>query len=154
MSAPCSDSVDVMHAATTDACVLLNGDPAAATPLAQHIHHLSAHRQGEFVVLDCDAPPDVIEERLDEWFGPSDATDNAPGGTVFLKEIGRLHPRLQRRLVRKLENRRLAPERSPRVIASTGEPLTRRVREGTFNHELFYRLNVIRVVVSSSRRDR
>lgn len=147
-----NDSLDVEQAAATDACVLLTGNPADTMPLAYQIHRLSARRDGDVVVLDCASPEPVVEAHLDEWFGTApkdkaDATAPAPG-TVLLKNVERLELRLQRKLVTAL-SRRAPHERHRRqgVIAFTGESLADRVREGTFDGTLFYRLNTIHVVV-------
>jgi DNA-binding NtrC family response regulator len=153
------DELDIVHAAATDACVLLTGDPAASAPLAYQIHCLSARRDREFIVLDCGSPAAIVEERLETWVG---AHANSCGdlatanmGTVLLKDVNRLQLPLQRKLANVLIRKftRIG-ERGPRLIATTGECLTRRVSEGTFDGDLFYRLNMIHMVLAGSRRPR
>ena len=153
------DELDIMHAAETDACVLLTGDPADSAPLAYQIHCLSARRDREFMVLDCGSASHIVEKRLDTWVA---ARTNGCGdlpmpaiGTVLLKDVNRLQPSLQRKLAAALIKKftRLG-ERGPRLIATSGECLTRRVSEGTFDDELFYRLNMIHMVLPEGGRPR
>ena len=140
---------DVEHAAAADTCVLLSGDPEASTPLAYHIHQLSRQRDGEFAVLDCGSSSKVVEDRFNEWFSCDRKTsgDRPVVGTVLLKDIGRLEPRLQRELAEALARRNARPANRRRVLASTAECLVGRVLEGTFDDTLFYRLNAIHVVL-------
>jgi DNA-binding NtrC family response regulator len=159
MTEPLSDELDIEHAAATSACVLLTGDPADSTPLAYQIHRLSACRDRAFMVLDCGSPPQIVEARLDSWVA---ARRNGCGdlalptiGTVLLKDVNLLQPALQRKLATVLVSKSArAGDRGPRLIATTGECLTRRVTEGTFDDELFYRLNMIHMVLPGSRRAR
>ena len=143
--------LDTDHAAAADTCVLLSGDPETSTPLAYHIHLRSKRRDGEFIVLDCGTSSNVVEARLNEWFtgeGHSPGDYPVVAGTLLLKDIGRLELRVQRELAKALARRdRRQADRRPRVIASTAESLMGRVREGTFDDTLFYRLNVIHVVL-------
>src|SRR5204862_6834213 len=74
----------------------------------------------------------------------------ADGGTIFLDEIGSMSPLLQSRLLRVLQERevRRVGDNTPvcvngRVVAATNEPLEKRIKDGSFREDLFYRLNVI-----------
>jgi transcriptional regulator with PAS, ATPase and Fis domain len=76
----------------------------------------------------------------------------ADGGTIFLDEVGTMSQVLQSRLLRVLQERevRRVGDNTPvyvnvRVIAATNEPLEKRIREGTFREDLYYRLNVISI---------
>jgi DNA-binding NtrC family response regulator len=152
--------VDLYHAVQSDACVLFTGDHETAEALARRLHDLSGWRHGPFVAVDCglpDAEPRLWQV-LDEEnpvapYGVSWPT-LAQAGTVFLREVGKLDPTLQLRLSDRLAELRKRPggERRMRrrVISSSSIPLESRVENGTFDARLFYRLNVIHMVISTS----
>jgi two-component system response regulator HydG len=78
----------------------------------------------------------------------------ADGGTIFLDEIGDLTPALQAKLLRVLQEREIRPlgaarpeKVDVRVLSATNRDLSQRMREGVFREDLFYRLNVIEVVL-------
>src|SRR6185369_5738518 len=82
----------------------------------------------------------------------------ADGGTIFLDEIGSMSPLLQSRLLRVLQEREVrrvgdntATCVNVRVVAATNEPLEKRIKEGTFREDLYYRLNVISIQLPSLR---
>jgi transcriptional regulator with PAS, ATPase and Fis domain len=82
----------------------------------------------------------------------------ADGGTIFLDEVGSMSPMLQSRLLRVLQERevRRVGDNVPvyvnvRVVAATNEPLEKRIKEGTFREDLYYRLNVIPISLPSLR---
>ena len=154
--APITD-VDLTHAVQSDACVLFTGDHETAEALARRLHELSGWRHGPFVAVDC-ALPDA-ERRLWQWLDVE--THDAPNGvswptlaqsgTVFLREVGKLDSTLQLRLsdrLAALKTRRGGERRMRRrVISSSSIPLESRVENGTFDARLFYRLNVIHMVI-------
>jgi DNA-binding NtrC family response regulator len=155
--APVSD-LELAGAAQTDACVLVTGRRDAAQNVAYRIHCLSGWRHGPFMVVDCGWPDAVLEERLFAvWPGTGTPhaeerphARRAQAGTVLLQEVGRLSPSLQVRLADRLEDLRgyKGYGRSRlRLMASSSESLERRVAEGTFDDRLFYRLNVIHVIL-------
>ena len=156
---PTVSEIDLSHAVRSDACVLFTGDEETAEALARRVHGLSGWRQGPFVPVDCGQPADVLEPRLfklldvehpkpveDPWPTP------AQSGTVFLRDVGRLPWPLQLRLAERLAVLRAAhgdPRRiRRRVISSTPTPLVDRIEDGTFDGSLYYRLNVIHLVIS------
>jgi DNA-binding NtrC family response regulator len=152
--------VDLFHAVQSDACVLFTGDHETAEALARRLHNLSGWRHGPFVAVDCglpDAEPRLLQVLDDENpvapYGVSWPT-LAQAGTVFLREVGKLNPTLQVRLSDRLTALRTRPggERRMRrrVVSSSSIPLESRVENGTFDARLFYRLNVIHMVISSS----
>ena len=157
--APALFELDLMGAVRTDACVLLTGREDAARTLAYKIHSLSGWRHGPFTIVDCARPGEAVERDLVGLFSetePPSATEPYPrlaqAGTVLLQNVGRLAPTVQSRIADQLvhfcaKRRSGSPRR--RLMASTPVPLLPRVLDGTFDDELFYRLNVIHVVLPS-----
>ncbi len=147
--------------AASDATVLITGESGTGKELvARAIHRASARSQNSMVTVNCAAiPKDLLESEL---FGHvsgafTGAVKNkmgkfvaADGSTIFLDEIGDLHPELQAKLLRVLQERIVEPVGSNesisidiRVIAATNQDLATRVRDNSFREDLFYRLNVI-----------
>jgi DNA-binding NtrC family response regulator len=147
------------------ATVLIHGETGTGKDLlAQAIHYNGPRAAEAFVEVNCAAlPPNLLEAEL---FGYekgafTDARTAKPGllemahrGTLFLDEIGDLAPDLQGKLLRVLEKkrvRRLGSVRDldveVRILAATHVDLAARVRERTFREDLFYRLNVIPIVL-------
>ena len=150
---------------STDAKVLITADSGVDRALiARTIHDRSVRSARRFTRVNCaDATESVLEARL---FGQiagchSDASRSRPGaieladgGTIFLNDIGDLPPRLQALLLGYLETgevRRVgsldARRINARIIAATSRTLSDRVRSGWFREDLFYRLNLIHIVV-------
>ena len=149
-------------AATT---VLIEGESGAGKDLvARAIHFESSRADNPFLQVNCTALPEHLLES--ELFGHergafTDAHaqkrglfEVAEGGSVMLDEVGDLAPSGQAKLLRLLENkvfRRVGGvqelKADVRVLAATNADLETRVAEGRFRADLFFRLNVIRVVV-------
>jgi DNA-binding NtrC family response regulator len=129
---------------------------------ARAVHELSERRRGPFVPLNCGAIAHELAEA--ELFGHekgafTGAIGSAPGafgaadgGTLFLDEIGDLPLPLQVKLLRALEAGEVKPVGAARpraidvrVVCATHQDLQRRVREGTFREDLFYRLRGVTV---------
>jgi PAS domain S-box-containing protein len=145
--------------------ILLEGESGTGKDVfAQFIHHVGRHREGPFVPLNCAAIPETLLES--ELFGyekgaftdarapKSGIFEIATGGTIFLDEIGEMPVVLQAKLLRALEDqnfRRLGGVRDIqvdlRVIAATNRKLTDAIEQGKFRLDLYYRLNVIQVVL-------
>ena len=156
---PTVSEIDLSHAVRSDACVLFTGDEETAEVLARRVHGMSGWRQGPFVPVDCGQPADLLEShlfRLLDVENPEPLDDPWPtlsqSGTIFLRDIGRLPWSLQLRLSDRLAVLRTSPGQPRRirrrVISSTRVPLVDRVEEGTFYGSLYYRLNVIHLVIS------
>jgi DNA-binding NtrC family response regulator len=159
--------------AATDATVLLSGPSGTGKELvARTIHVKSGRTGGNFVAVNCGAIPAELMES--ELFGHVKGAftgairdkkgkfELADGGTIFLDEVGELAVDHQAKLLRVLQERLVEPVGSEitrridvRVIGATNADLQRRVRQGNFREDLFYRLNVIPIVVPSlaERRD-
>ena len=149
-------------AARHDSPILLLGETGTGKELiAQAIHGLSARSGRPFVGVNVAAIPDTLLEA--EFFGavPGAYTGvdrrgregrfkTADGGTLFLDEIGDMPLALQAKLLRALQEQEIEPLGSDRpvkvdlrVIAATNVDLERRIRDGRFRADLYYRLNVL-----------
>jgi transcriptional regulator with GAF, ATPase, and Fis domain len=149
----------------TRSTVLITGETGTGKELvARAVHNRSAQRDLPFVKVNCAAIPETLLES--ELFGHvrgafTDATGTRKGkfslanrGSIFLDEIGTMSVRLQAKLLRVLQEREIEPlgaERTEhvdvRVIAATNRDLRQLVNEGLFQDDLFYRLQVIPIVV-------
>lgn len=148
--------------AKTRSTVLVLGESGTGKELiAQALHSLSG-RSGRLVPVNCGAiPEDILESEL---FGHEKGAFTgaiasrvgrfqlADGGTIFLDEIGEMSPKLQVKLLRVLQERRVDPvgsaksiEVDVRVIAATNKDLAEEVKAGRFREDLFYRLQVVPV---------
>jgi sigma-54 dependent transcriptional regulator, flagellar regulatory protein len=157
---PTVPEVDLAHAVRSDACVLFTGDEETAEMLARRLHQLSGWRQGPFVPVDCRMPAASLESHLFKLLDieeqPAAAgpwPTPAQSGTVFLRNVGQLPHPLQLRLSERLAVLRTSPGQPRRtrrrVISSTPTPLLDRIEAGTFDGSLYYRLNVIHLVISA-----
>ncbi len=148
-------------AAASDVTVLLEGETGTGKELAARaLHHASPRRKDPFVAVDCGALP---EQLLDsELFGHAKgaftgaASDRAglfvraDGGTLFLDELDGAPAATQARLLRALEERAVRPVGGDvarpvdvRVVAACHGPLEKKVSEGRFRADLYYRLAVL-----------
>ena len=152
-----------------DSSLLVTGDTGVGKEvLARLIHSISPRSEGPFVPVNCLALPETLAES--ELFGHkagafTGANRDQPGlieeaqkGTVFLDEIGDISLNIQMKLLRMLQEKEILRlgETQPRkvdvrVIAATNRDLERKVREGTFREDLFYRLRVIQIELPSLR---
>jgi DNA-binding NtrC family response regulator len=152
-----ASNLDIITAARSDANVLFTGVAYRAEALARHIHGLSGWRHGPFFTVDCNLPDqDILPlmSRLlliDRAIAPTDVARPrlSQNGTVLLRDVGRLPLGTQAQVAEWLGSLRQADYRSARrrVMASSPEPLLRRTLDGTFDDNLYYRLNVIHVVL-------
>jgi len=145
--------------------VLLRGESGTGKDLAaKTIHYNSDRAARPFMNITCSALPDTLLES--ELFGHergafTDARqqkigllESADGGTVFLDEIGEMVPALQAKLLRVLEEKAFKRVGGTgdvrvdvRVIAATNRDLEEAVRQGRFREDLYYRLNVMQIVL-------
>jgi two-component system, NtrC family, response regulator HydG len=162
----------IKKVARSDSSVLVSGDSGTGKELvARAIHQNSARATGPFVPTHCGALADTLLES--ELFGHEKGSftgaarqrlgrfELADGGTLFLDEIGEISHSTQVKLLRVLQERtfeRVGGEETVRVdvrvIAATNRDLRDEVRQGRFREDLFYRLNVVEIVVPPLRERR
>jgi two-component system response regulator PilR (NtrC family) len=151
--------------AKTQSTILLTGESGTGKGLvAQAIHFHSLRRDKPMVALNCGAMPETLLES--ELFGHmrgafTGADSNKKGllevaekGTIFLDEIGEMSPVMQVKLLRVLQERRFRRvggldelTADIRVVAATNQDLGKAVAENRFREDLFYRINVIPIVL-------
>ena len=151
--------------AATNATVLISGESGTGKELAARaLHKLSNRSEQAFIALNCAAIPESLAEA--ELFGAEKGAytgadtlkigkfEAADKGTVFLDEIGELPLQLQAKLLRLLQEGKVTrigsnEERSLdiRVVAATNRDLEDEVKSGQFREDLFYRLNVVPLVM-------
>ncbi|MDJ0522366.1 MAG: sigma-54 dependent transcriptional regulator [Planctomycetota bacterium] len=151
--------------AKTDATVLVRGESGTGKELVAHaIHEASGRRYNPLVIVHCGALAEGVLES--ELFGHEKGAftgaqhhhkgkfEQADGGTIFLDEIGEISAKVQVELLRVLEEREVtrvggkqAIATDFRVVAATNRDLQALVEEGTFREDLFYRLNVVPIVI-------
>jgi len=160
---------EIANVSPLHSTVLLTGETGVGKGVvARALHRLSPHRSGSFVHVDCAAlSPNLVESEL---FGHERGAftgavarrqgrfERAAGGTIFLDEIGDLDARLQAKLLRVLQDREFERlggtetlRMTARVVAATTRDLGREVREGRFRVDLYYRLNVVCLLISPLR---
>ena len=172
-SAAMQDVLDtVRKVADTELSVLIMGDSGTGKELiARAIHANSSRRERAFVPLDCGALPETLLES--ELFGAERGAytgasvsragliEHADGGTLFLDEICNLPLPMQAKLLRALDERMVRHLGSPRLIpcdvrlvTASNRDLWELVRDRCFREDLYYRLNVVSIVVPPLRERR
>jgi DNA-binding NtrC family response regulator len=144
--------------------VLLTGETGAGKEVCAKFLHDAGGSDRPFMAVNCAAiPADLMEAEL---FGHEKGAftgaqarhagyaERAGSGTLFLDEIGELSPAMQSKLLRLLEERQFsrvggekALEFGARVVCATNANLQKRVAEGSFREDLFYRINVVAIEV-------
>jgi DNA-binding NtrC family response regulator len=159
-------------AARSNSTILVLGESGTGKEvLARAIHVESPRADGPFVAVSCAALTESLLES--ELFGHERGSftgatarrkgkfEAAHGGTLFLDEVGDIGPKLQLDLLRVLEDRRFHRvggnepiEVDVRIIAATNRDLRKAAAEGKFREDLFYRLNVIPILIPPLRQRR
>ena len=155
----------ISKVAKSMAPVLIRGESGTGKELAARALHANSHRwRGPLIAVNCSAIPEALLEA--EFFGSKKGAytgatsdrlgyfQSASGGTLFLDEIGDLPLAMQAKLLRAVQERTVRPlgansEESVdvRIVSATHKDLAHGVRSGTFRQDLFYRLNVIEIIM-------
>lgn len=145
--------------------VVIEGESGTGKELiARAIHNLSQHHDQPFIAINCSALPESLLES--ELFGYvrgafTDAKKDKPGrfalagsGTILLDEISELSPAMQVKLLRVLQEREYEPlgatkteQFQARIIACTNRDLASEVKKRRFRKDLYFRLNVVRIIL-------
>ena len=152
--------------ALTDSTVLINGETGTGKELfAQSIHNYSKRSNKPFVAVNCAALPEsLLESELFGYEGGAFTGSKKEGklgifeqankGTIFLDEIGDMPLSLQARLLRVIQEKQIMRIGSNkvididvRIVAATNKTLRHEVKSGTFREDLFYRLNVLPILI-------
>ena len=165
-SAPMQDLYRLLErVCDSEATVLVNGENGTGKELIAKALHYNSKRKGKkFVVVNCGAFNENLLES--ELFGHVKGAftgaikdkkglfEEADGGTLFLDEIGETSMTMQVKMLRVLQEGTFTPvgatthkKGNVRILAATNRELQKMVKEGTFREDLFYRLNVINLVV-------
>src|SRR5690349_751861 len=159
----------IQTAASSEATVLIQGESGTGKEIiANAIHAQSKRSRGPLVKMNCAAVPETLLES--ELFGHEKGAftgadrrrigrfEQADGGTLFLDEVCEMHPRLQAKFLRALQEREIERLGSStpipvdvRIIAATNRDLQKALEEGALREDLYYRLNVILLQVPALR---
>ena len=162
----------IYRIAPTEWAALIRGETGTGKELmARLIHLIGPRKDGPFIEVNCAAIPENLFES--ELFGHEKGAftgavskrrgrfELANGGTIFLDEVGELPLHLQAKLLRTLQEKKVTPVGSEtdicvdaRVLTATNKDLKKMVEEGTFREDLFFRLNVLELVVPPLRERR
>ncbi len=157
----------VAQAATTDSNVYIEGESGTGKELiAKSLHLASDRKDGPFVALNCAAiPENLMESELFGYekgaFTGADTSKKglfvqADSGTFFLDEISEMHPSMQVKMLRVLEEKEFYPvggrqiiKVDARIIAASNKNLEQEIEKGRFREDLFYRIHVIPIKLPS-----
>ena len=151
--------------ASSDATVLITGESGTGKEvLARYIHAESGRSKKKFLSVNCAAIPDNLLES--ELFGHEKGAftgavarrigkfEEASGGTLLLDEVTEMHPRLQAKLLRAIQEREIdrvggdkAIKVDFRLLATSNRHIPDAIAEGTFREDLYFRLNVINLAL-------
>ncbi len=155
-----------MRVAKVDSTVLILGESGVGKEIiAKIIHKASANNQGPFIKVNCASiPENLLESELFGYEkgsftgaskeGKTGMFELASGGTILLDEIGEMPVHLQAKLLRVLQDKEIIPvggtkprKIDTRVIAATNRNLVEMVKRGQFREDLYYRLNVVPIII-------
>ncbi len=155
----------VERIARSDISILLRGETGVGKEVIAEIVHRRSHRRGQpLVMVNCAALPETLLEA--ELFGHEKGAytgadrqrlgrfEAAHGGTIFLDEVGEMSLSTQVKILRVLQDRTIerlggnAPRKvDVRIIAATNRDLPEMIQSGAFREDLYFRLNVVSIVI-------
>ena len=155
----------IRKASTGHSTVLVRGESGTGKGLiARIIHNVSPRRNGPFIMFNCAALPETLAES--ELFGHEKGSftgadrrklgrfELANGGTIFLDEIGKVSLAMQAKLLRVVEDKEFERvggtqtiKTDIKIIAATNLDIEKAIEQGTFREDLYYRLNIIPLVL-------
>ena len=156
----------VERVAKSDSTVLITGESGTGKEVfANAIHETSTRRDNNYIKVNCAAIPSNILES--ELFGYEEGAftgakkggkigkfELANGGTIFLDEIGDMSFDMQAKMLRVIQEKRVervggndSKKIDVRIIAATNQDLVKKIKEGEFREDLFYRLNVVPFII-------
>jgi DNA-binding NtrC family response regulator len=162
----------IRKVAATTSNILITGESGTGKEMiARAIHFNSPVREGKFLPVNCGAIPTTLWESEMLGYTRGAFTDAgkdkegylqaAEGGTLFLDEITEMPAEAQVKLLRVIENQEFTPlgsvkacRMSARIIAASNQDIRRKVGEGGFREDLYYRLNVVHIHVPPLRERR
>jgi two-component system NtrC family response regulator len=166
-TSPAMQSVfdSIRKVATNEVPVLMLGESGTGKEMAARaIHNRSSRKDGPFVAINCSAIPETLLES--ELFGHEKGAytgahvkrigrfEAANGGTLFLDEIGEINLQLQVKLLRFLQEQRIARlggreeiQIDTRIITATNSDLKKGIASGSFREDLYYRLAVVQIMM-------
>ncbi len=147
--------------APSEATVLITGESGTGKEvMSRHIHNKSKRKSGPFIAVNCAAIPENLLES--ELFGHEKGAftgatarrigkfEEATGGTLLLDEVSEMHPQLQAKFLRAIQEREITRIGSNdsvkvdvRIIATSNRNLEESVEKGDFREDLYFRLNVV-----------
>ncbi|EMN7731037.1 sigma 54-interacting transcriptional regulator [Bacillus cereus] len=156
----------IKKVSVVDSTVLVLGETGVGkSRLVRHLHEVSHRKNESFYEINCAAlPTNLIESELFGYSGGSFTGANREGkkgllesahkGTLFLDEIGEMPIEIQAKLLQVLQEKTFRPiggrelkKVDVRIVAATNRDLSEMVKQGTFRKDLYYRLNVIPIVI-------
>ncbi len=153
----------ITNIARTDSTVLITGESGTGKEMAARaIHNLSRRKENRLISINLAAIPEGLQESelfgyekgaFTGAYGPRKGKfEAADKGTIFLDEIGNINHKVQAKLLRVLEERKIEPlgsnisrEIDVRLISATNSDLKNGISKNTFREDLYYRLNVISI---------
>lgn len=155
--------------APSEATVMITGESGTGKEvMSQHIHRKSKRADGPFIAVNCAAIPENLLES--ELFGHEKGAftgatarrigkfEEADGGTLLLDEVSEMHPSLQAKLLRALQEREItrvgsndAVKVNVRIVATSNRNLEKSVEKGEFREDLYFRLNVVNIALPALR---
>lgn len=155
--------------APSEATVMITGESGTGKEvMSRYIHRKSKRKDGAFIAVNCAAIPENLLES--ELFGHEKGAftgatarrvgkfEEAHGGTILLDEVSEMHPQLQAKLLRAIQEREITRIGSNepvkvdvRIIATSNRNLEESVRKGEFREDLYFRLNVVNLRLPSLR---